>query len=399
MALLLLVKDDKKSVIMNLVLHYAKEKNPSIDVQVQYEDHFSFQKTPDDFNGFFSSLYGLLKYCNLFEDLLGKEESKIASCEELLFNLENDKFEINPGTMKWLNDKLLLQSFIASEVRMSIVDIFYFCVIRESVEKMTLKEKYENLPVCRWFLHMQEVLLNGCDIFSKIEFKEALENYINIQTKEKPKLMYQSLNPKEGAKKELENKKKQIANKKNEEREKKKKELGKGALEVRDVTDFSRLNIRVGYVEEVEIHPDADTLYCLKINLGEEKPRDICSGLRNKKTVEDLLHKHVLVLANLKERTLRGRKSHGMVLCGSFGKEIELLKPPEGVQVGERITSEKMDVSLEPEKQLSSDQNKNSFFIIQTYLSVKDGLAYYKEEKWMSSAGPIECPLAVGSIS
>lgn len=36
-----------------------------------------------------------------------------------------------------------------------------------------------------------------------------------------------------------------------------------------------RLDIRVGKIVEVEMHPDADTLYVEKIDLGEGEPRTV----------------------------------------------------------------------------------------------------------------------------
>ena len=42
---------------------------------------------------------------------------------------------------------------------------------------------------------------------------------------------------------------------------------------------FSRLDLRVGEIVEVENHPDAERLYVEKIDVGEEKPRTIISGI------------------------------------------------------------------------------------------------------------------------
>ena len=42
---------------------------------------------------------------------------------------------------------------------------------------------------------------------------------------------------------------------------------------------ISRLDIRVGVIMEVQKHPDADSLYVEKIDVGEEQPRTVVSGL------------------------------------------------------------------------------------------------------------------------
>lgn len=78
-----------------------------------------------------------------------------------------------------------------------------------------------------------------------------------------------------------------------------------------------RLDIRVGKVVEVGRHPDADTLYVLKIDLGEAQPRTIISGLVKFVSIEDLDQRLVAVLCNLKPSKMRGILSEGMVLCTS----------------------------------------------------------------------------------
>lgn len=43
--------------------------------------------------------------------------------------------------------------------------------------------------------------------------------------------------------------------------------------------DVGRLDLRVGRIIEAKKHPDADALYVEIIDLGEEKPRTVVSGL------------------------------------------------------------------------------------------------------------------------
>lgn len=53
--------------------------------------------------------------------------------------------------------------------------------------------------------------------------------------------------------------------------------LGKDSAE--DKIDIGRLDFRVGRILEAKRHPDADTLYVETIDLGEETPRTVVSGL------------------------------------------------------------------------------------------------------------------------
>lgn len=78
------------------------------------------------------------------------------------------------------------------------------------------------------------------------------------------------------------------------------------------------MDIRVGKIVDVQRHPDADSLYVEKIDLGEETgPRTIVSGLVNFVPIEQMQDRMVVILANLKPANLRGIASHGMVLCAS----------------------------------------------------------------------------------
>lgn len=46
-----------------------------------------------------------------------------------------------------------------------------------------------------------------------------------------------------------------------------------------DTIDIGRLDLRVGRILKAEKHPDADSLYVEQMDIGEEKPRTVISGL------------------------------------------------------------------------------------------------------------------------
>lgn len=78
-----------------------------------------------------------------------------------------------------------------------------------------------------------------------------------------------------------------------------------------------RLDIRVGHIKEILKHPDADSLYVSKIDVGEDKPRTVVSGLVSFYDIEQLQNRNVVVLCNLKATKMRGIESQGMILCAS----------------------------------------------------------------------------------
>ena len=107
---------------------------------------------------------------------------------------------------------------------------------------------------------------------------------------------------------------------------------------------YSQCDIRVGKIIECTRHPESEKLYIEKIDLGEPEGRirTIVSGLQPFVTMEDMLADKIIVFANMKPRKLAGIMSEGMVLCGQNDThtEVELMRPPNGTPIGERVTLE-----------------------------------------------------------
>ena len=65
--------------------------------------------------------------------------------------------------------------------------------------------------------------------------------------------------------------------------------------------DTGRLDLRVGHIRKASKHPDADSLYVEAIDLGEEKPRTVISGLVKFIPEEEMQDRMVIILCNLKQ--------------------------------------------------------------------------------------------------
>ncbi|KAJ0467710.1 putative methionine--tRNA ligase [Helianthus annuus] len=124
----------------------------------------------------------------------------------------------------------------------------------------------------------------------------------------------------------------------------------KGAAAVEKQVTIDRLDIRVGVIKEVQKHPDANSLYVEKIDVGEEEPI-------------------------------------GLSLV------VEFVEPPEGAAVGERVTfpgfdGEPDDVLNPKKKTLQVDLH-----------SEKNLVACYKDLPFTTSAGVCKVlSLSDGSI-
>jgi methionyl-tRNA synthetase len=88
-----------------------------------------------------------------------------------------------------------------------------------------------------------------------------------------------------------------------------------------DITDFTKIELRVGEVLTAERIPKADKLLLLTVDVGEEKPRQILAGIAQHYSPEQLLGRKIAVVANLKPRKMRGFESQGMLLAASVGDE------------------------------------------------------------------------------
>ena len=99
---------------------------------------------------------------------------------------------------------------------------------------------------------------------------------------------------------------------------------------------FAKLDIRVGNITEIWKHPESTKLWCEKIDIGQDAPREVGTGLQQHRTKEEMLGL-VLVVSNLPPKGLAGFSSNGMILCVTKGDTIFPLRPPQGSVVGERV--------------------------------------------------------------
>lgn len=98
---------------------------------------------------------------------------------------------------------------------------------------------------------------------------------------------------------------------------------------------FLAIDLRVAKVLEASEHPNADKLMVLKLDLGPLGRRQIIAGIKQHYQADDLVGKHIAVVANLAPRAMRGLDSEGMLLAGVVGQPptnvvvLELTRPIE----------------------------------------------------------------------
>lgn len=102
--------------------------------------------------------------------------------------------------------------------------------------------------------------------------------------------------------------------------------------------DWEKMKFRVGKIIKAEMHPNADKLYVILVDLGKgETPRQIVSGLRDDYELKDLMGKNIIVFTNLQPTKIRGIESNGMLLAAEFKDKVALLQPDQDIETGARI--------------------------------------------------------------
>eukprot|EP00049_Salpingoeca_infusionum_P014055 m.261930 g.261930 ORF g.261930 m.261930 type:complete len:232 (-) comp15583_c1_seq2:285-980(-) len=142
---------------------------------------------------------------------------------------------------------------------------------------------------------------------------------------------------------------------------------------------IGRLDLRVGHINQVQRHENADTLYVQQVVVGEAEPRTIVSGLVPFLDSHQLQDRSVVVCCNMKPKKMRGVVSHGMLLCAFIaddeGKTIRVEPIQPGMaQPGTRIAAPGFESDFD--KNLNS--KRKEFEQIQPDFAVANGVVTYR---------------------
>ncbi len=100
--------------------------------------------------------------------------------------------------------------------------------------------------------------------------------------------------------------------------------------------DFKKIEIKVGKILSAEKIPDTDKLLRLSVDLGEETPRQIVSGISLYfPDCSVLVGKKCMFVANLEPRMIRGFESKGMLFAVSTDDgAFSLVYPDDSIPAG-----------------------------------------------------------------
>lgn len=104
------------------------------------------------------------------------------------------------------------------------------------------------------------------------------------------------------------------------------------------IDQFKDIDIRAGTIISAEEIEGADKLLKLLVDIGEDIPRQIVSGIKEYLSTENLVGCQILVVTNLEPRTLKGVESRGMILAIINEGDLSLVVPQMRVANGAKVS-------------------------------------------------------------
>jgi len=105
-----------------------------------------------------------------------------------------------------------------------------------------------------------------------------------------------------------------------------------------EISDFQKMDLRVGKIESAEKIKNSEKLVKLIVDIGDKKVQ-IVAGIALSYQPEELIGKKIIVLANLKPRKIFGVESQGMLLAAHDKNNLPiLLSVDKDVEPGAKIS-------------------------------------------------------------
>jgi methionyl-tRNA synthetase len=111
----------------------------------------------------------------------------------------------------------------------------------------------------------------------------------------------------------------------------------KSEVPLLDLEDFRKLELRSAVVTAAEKISGSDKLLKLQVDIGGAQ-RQIVAGVAQYYSPEQMIGKHIVVVANLKPAKLRGEISEGMLLAVKWDNKLQVINLGEAVPPGSSIS-------------------------------------------------------------
>jgi methionyl-tRNA synthetase len=108
------------------------------------------------------------------------------------------------------------------------------------------------------------------------------------------------------------------------------------------IDDFAKVDLRIAKIVDCKTVEGSDKLLQLTLDVGEDKTRNVFSGIKSAYQPQDLIGKLTVMVVNLAPRKMKFGLSEGMVLAASATDEkaepgLYILEPHSGAKPGMRV--------------------------------------------------------------
>ncbi len=104
------------------------------------------------------------------------------------------------------------------------------------------------------------------------------------------------------------------------------------------IDEFFKVSLKIGTIIEAKEIKKSDRLLLLKVDIGEEKLRQIVAGIKEFYKPDELVNTQVCVVANLKPAKLMGIVSEGMLLAAKDESGLSLIRPEKRKKPGSKVS-------------------------------------------------------------
>lgn len=104
-----------------------------------------------------------------------------------------------------------------------------------------------------------------------------------------------------------------------------------------NIEDFAKVEMMVGTVLQAEEVAGSEKLIKLTVDLGEEKPRIVLTGIKTWYQPEYFKDKQFVFVANLEPRPMMGLESQGMIMAVDGEDKPILLTVESKVNPGSKV--------------------------------------------------------------
>jgi len=89
--------------------------------------------------------------------------------------------------------------------------------------------------------------------------------------------------------------------------------------------DFAKVEFKIGEIKEAVEVEGSEKLLKLQVDFGEEKLRNVFSGIKKWYKPEDLIGKKTVFVTNIEAKKVMGEVSEAMIFAAGDDEEVSLL--------------------------------------------------------------------------